>query len=257
MQISLEELLTKAATEPAHRPEFFQRLMQSDVWVIGSNNAGSTEQSTICDLEHWEKEDGQPVIPFFTSEAAFTEAGGAKKAGFSLSTRALFEMTRGEILFLNPGRDSGKEFTVAEIDALLSGAGNALTELSVREQGQTLLLSAVEQPPQQLTDSLKKLFSTYKPVRRAFIAWCKETPEQPGNLLIGIEASDDLDDIIQAAGHVAMDTLPDDGVIDFCEVRESSEGISHFFSAHIIPFYQRPHGSFLRGLALNGGQRIL
>ena len=257
MQISLEDLLSKAATEPAHRPEFFQRLLESEVWTAGGQSAGETENSASYDLEHWEKDDGQSVIPFFTSEAAFIEAAGENKPRLKLSARALFEMTRGETLFLNPKLSSGKEFTAAEIRALLSGTGNALSEFSVPDHGQTLLLSAVEQPPAQLVSSLKQLFGKYKPVRRAFLAWCRESAEQEGNLLIGIEASADLQEIIQAAGHVAIDTLPDDALIDFCEVNEQASGVSHFFSAHIEPFYQRPHGSFLRGLDLKGGQRIL
>jgi len=35
MELSLDELLEKAATGPADRPAFFRRLMQSDVWVAG------------------------------------------------------------------------------------------------------------------------------------------------------------------------------------------------------------------------------
>ncbi len=257
MQMTLEDLLSKAATEPAHRPEFFQRLLQSDVWTAGSVAAGDTENSASYHLDHWEKDDGQSVIPFFTSEAAFIEAAGEHKARLKIAARDLFEMTGGETLFLNPKLSSGKEFTAAEISALLNGSGNALSEFSVPDQGQTLLLSAVDAPPAQLISSLKQLFAKYKTVRRVFLAWCRETPEQEGNLLIGIEASGDLQAIIQAAGHVAIDTLPDDALIDFCEVDAKADGVSHFFTAHIEPFYQRPQGSFLRGLDLKGGQRIL
>jgi hypothetical protein len=39
-------------------------------------------------------------------------------------------------------------------------------------------------------------------------------------LLIGIEADGDIDEIIQAAGSVATDTLPGDEPIDICQVKK-------------------------------------
>jgi hypothetical protein len=58
-------------------------------------------------------------------------------------------------------------------------------------------------------------------------------------LLIGIEAEGDIEEIIQAAGSVATDTLPGDEPIDICQVVEGEKGISHFMIAHITPFYER------------------
>ncbi|WP_312180029.1 SseB family protein, partial [Pantoea sp. CTOTU46764] len=39
MSNRLEEVLKLAATEPAHRPEFFQLLLDADVWVPGESPA--------------------------------------------------------------------------------------------------------------------------------------------------------------------------------------------------------------------------
>ena len=36
----LEDLLEKAATEPAHRPAFFRTLLESTVWVPGTAAQG-------------------------------------------------------------------------------------------------------------------------------------------------------------------------------------------------------------------------
>ena len=245
MELSLDELLDKAATGPADRPAFFRRLMQSDVWVAGKKAHGA---SLVFDADYRQRLDGTPVIPFFTTETAFAEVTGGELPAVSLPVRELFAMTPGHTLCLNPSLKSSKVFTATEIHSLCSGQGSALGEVSIPAEGQTLLLSATDDAPALLTDSLKQLFSRYKPVRRAFIAWCRENAEAEGNLLIGIEASADLDDIIEAAGHVAMDTLPDNALIDFCEIGDPSSGVSHFFTAHITPFYQRPRGSFLRGV---------
>ena len=61
----LEDLLEKAATEPAHRPAFFRALLESTVWVHGTAAQGeAVVEDSALDLQHWEKEDGTSVIPF-------------------------------------------------------------------------------------------------------------------------------------------------------------------------------------------------
>ncbi|MFV9668684.1 enhanced serine sensitivity protein SseB [Pantoea sp. ARC607] len=251
----LEEVLKLAATEPAHRPEFFQLLLASDVWVPGESTQQQFDASTPVDLQHWEKEDGSSVIPFFTSEEAMSEAVKGEQAWLRLPVRTLFEITRGETLFLNPRLPSGKEFTASEITHLLAEEGSALTQQTVLEGGTSLLLSEVAEPPAQMIDSLTQLFSKHKQVRRAFIATLREQADEAPNLLIGIEADSNIEAIIQAAGSVATDTLPDDAPIDICEVRAEERGISHFFTAHITPFYERRWGSFLRDF--KGSERII
>ncbi|WP_130831033.1 enhanced serine sensitivity protein SseB [[Erwinia] mediterraneensis] len=251
----LEEVLKLAATEPAHRPEFFQLLLAADAWIPGESSAAQLDASTPVDLQHWEKEDGTSIIPFFSSEEAMAEATSDEQSYVRMPVRTLFEMTLGETLFLNPKLPTGKEFTAAEIAHLLDETGNALSEQKVLEGGHQLLLSEVAEPPAQMIDSLTQLFSKYKQVRRAFVASIRESADEQPNLLIGIEADSDIEAIIQAAGSVATDTLPDDAPVDICQVVAEDRGISHFFTAHIPPFYERRWGSFLRDF--KGSERIL
>ncbi|KAG6335762.1 hypothetical protein ID866_3316 [Astraeus odoratus] len=86
---------------------------------------------------------------------------------------------------------------------------------------------------------------------RAFLCSIKESADEKPVLLIGIEADGDIDDIIQAAGSVATDTLPGDEPIDICQVKNGEKGISHFITEHITPFYERRWGGFLRDLKTN------
>lgn len=77
----LEILLEKAATEPAHRPAFFRTLLESTVWVPGSAAEGEAiVEDSALDLQHWEKEDGTTVIPFFTSSGG-AAAGRGRRTG--------------------------------------------------------------------------------------------------------------------------------------------------------------------------------
>ena len=60
---TLEDLLKKAASEPESRPAFYAALLSSQVFVIGQKEPVSNQ----VQIEHWEKEDGSQVIPFFSS----------------------------------------------------------------------------------------------------------------------------------------------------------------------------------------------
>lgn len=238
----LEEVLKLAATEPAHRPEFFELLLDASVWVPGE----SVEQADVS-LTHWEKDDGASIIPFFTSEQALQQAVSDEQPFLVMPVRSLFAMTQGETLFLNPKLPVGKEFSPREISSLLGKEGNALSQQTVLEGGVSLLLSEIAEPPAQTIASLTQLFAKYKQVRRAWVAHIRESTEAQPNLLIAIEADSDIETIIQAAGSVATDTLLEDEPVDICEVVDN-DSISHFFTAHITPFYERRWGSFLRSL---------
>ena len=78
----LETLLEKAATEPAHRPAFFSALLEATVWVPGRAADGEQiVEDSALDLQHWEKDDGTSVIPFFTSLEALQHAALGQEQG--------------------------------------------------------------------------------------------------------------------------------------------------------------------------------
>lgn len=248
----LETLLEQAATEPAYRPAFFRTLLDSTVWVPGNAAEGeAVVEESALDIQHWEKDDGTSVIPFFTSLSALQQAIDDEQAFVVMPARTLFEMTLGETLFLNAKLPTGKEFTPREISHLVGEEGSPLSQQEVLEGGTALLLSEVAEPPAQMVDSLTTLFKSIKTVKRAFICSIKEQADAQANLLIGIEAEGDIEEIIHAAGSVATDTLPGDEPIDICQVAEGEKGISHFMLAHITPFYERRWGSFLRDFKTN------
>lgn len=248
----LETLLEQAATEPAYRPAFFRTLLDSTVWVPGNAAEGeAVVEESALDIQHWEKDDGTSVIPFFTSLSALQQAIDDEQAFVVMPARTLFEMTLGETLFLNAKLPTGKEFTPREISHLVGEEGSPLSQQEVLEGGTALLLSEVAEPPAQMVDSLTTLFKSIKTVKRAFICSIKEQADAQANLLIGIEAEGDIEEIIHAAGSVATDTLPGDEPVDICQVTEGEKGISHFMLAHITPFYERRWGSFLRDFKTN------
>lgn len=257
-QNKLEEVLVLAATEPAHRPEFFSELMEATVFVLGSSDESDAPGEKILhagsnvQIQHWEKADGSSAIPFFSSLEALQQVITEEQSFLALPVRSLFEITLGATLFLNPRLPYGKEFLPQEVEHLLSGEGNGFVQQRVIEEDTQVVIGQPAEMPVQMIDSLTQLFTKYRHVRRAFLAQIHEPNEKEPHLLIGIEADQDVEDIIRAAGSVASDTLPDERPVDLCVVKENEPGISHYMIKHTTPFYERKWGSFLRDFKSTG-----
>ncbi|MFP1730959.1 enhanced serine sensitivity protein SseB [Lonsdalea quercina] len=257
-QNTLEEALIRAATEPAHRPEFFSELMTATVYVLGNSDGNTTfgeqtlQAGSHVHLQHWEKPDGTSAIPFFSSLEALQSAITEEQSFLALPARALFELTQGAVLFLNPKLPYGKEFLPQEVEHLLAGEGTGLVTKKVIEEDTQVLIGQPAEMPAQMIDSLTQLFAKYPGVRRAFLVQIKEPDEEQPHLLVGIDVDEDVEAIIQAAGTVASDTLPDDRPIDLCVVADNEPGISHYMIKHTTPFYERKWGSFLRDFKNSG-----
>jgi hypothetical protein len=124
----LESALELAVADPAHRPAFFATLLESTVYVLGRTEDGSPGDRTVetgeqLRIQPWLRDDGVPVIPFFSSLHALREAIDAESGYLALPARSLFEITLGDALVLNPGLDHGREFRPDEVRALLEANG--------------------------------------------------------------------------------------------------------------------------------------
>src|SRR5262245_48903867 len=126
---ALETALRLAATEPAHRPEFYKRLLESTIYILGQSESPAGDTRTLeagekISIQNWVRNDGSPVIPFFSSLDALQSSIDKETRYLALPARTLFEMTKGSSLVLNPKSSYGKEFLPNEIEALLSDGVN-------------------------------------------------------------------------------------------------------------------------------------
>ncbi|CQI91735.1 enhanced serine sensitivity protein SseB [Yersinia rohdei] len=265
---NLESLLKLAATESMYRTAFFRALLDATVLVLVDDAEQRAEDGAMTftagngvNILHWEKQDGESVIPFFTSVEVLQQAleiaednhtDSEKQPFVAMPVRVLFEMTQGAHLFLNPKSEHGKEFWPQEVAMLLENGGLAQPAEMVVDKESQILLGQPAEYPAAMVDALIQLFSQRKPVRRAFLALMhdKSVDEKP-NLLVGLEVDgtdDEIDQLIQEAGNVASDHAPDDEPVDFCVVSEKERGVSHYLMTHTQAFYQRKWGSWLRNV---------
>lgn len=254
----LERLLKLAVSEAAHRPAFFRELLESTVYILGDGEQVQQEGNITLDadtpvnIQHWEKQDGSSVVPFFSSLRLLQQAVEDEQPFIAMPARVLFEITQGAELFLNPKAEYGKEFYPEEVAQLLANGGVSKPVEHYIDKDSQILLGQPEMYPAAMVDALTTLFSQRKPVRRAFLALMHDRAlDEKPNLLVGVEVDGDaaeIDALIQEAGSVASEALADDEPVDFCLVSEKERGVSHYLIAHTQPFYQRRWGSWLRNI---------
>jgi hypothetical protein len=250
----LDIALKLAAEEPANRPDFYKTLLESTIYVIGESNGLSGEKTIHAgeniSILNWEKNDGTPVIAFFSSLDALKTAINEQVSFLRLPTKSLFEITLGTTLVLNPTSAYSKEFHPSEIEMLLSDGVNRLPIQRVVKQDTNVLLGQPANYPSQLIDSLTTFFSKRPNVVSAYLALMHDqsTDEKP-HLIIGIHSEGDFEQIIRDAGVVAGDASPDGESVDmFHIIPDCNEGLSEYFLKEVKPFYMRSWGLKLKSI---------
>ncbi|MCC5085436.1 MULTISPECIES: enhanced serine sensitivity protein SseB C-terminal domain-containing protein [Xanthomonas] len=254
----LEEALARAADEPASRPDFYRVLLDSEIFVIGYTDAPGDGQGTIpagakLSLVNFEKSDGTPFVPFFTSLETLQRVLREETRYVAMPSRSFFEITRGATLVLNPGVSYGKEFFPNEIDALLTAGINHIADQRVVEKETKVLLGQPANYPTRLVGSLSKLFKKSPNVRAAYLCLMHDPAAfSAPALLVGIEGDGDLGMVIREAGAIAADTVPSGEMVDLTRVQRGDAGLSSYFIDSVKPFYERSWTARIRSVFLRG-----
>ena len=243
----LEIALELAASEPAHRPEFYRLLLESTIFIIGSSASEQLEEgpvtlkaNTQIQVTNWVRPDGSSVIPFFTSLRALQQAITSDETYLALPARTSFEITRGAELILNPRSEFGKEFTSAEVEALLTEGVNKVATPMVAEKATEVLLGQPANYPKAMVASLTTLLAKHSNVKAAYLAqmYIRSQDEKP-HLMVGIEADGDFENVVREAGTVAADTAPEGEPVDLIRVVRGQSGMAKYFLKEVKPFYER------------------
>jgi len=243
-----------AADNPASRPDFYKTLMSSDVFVIGFTDSEGEIEGTIpagakLSIVNWEKNDGTPIIPFFTSLEALQRALKEESKYVALPARSFFEITLGSLLMLNPASPYGKEFFPNEIHALLETGMNHVPQIRVVQKETKVLLGQPANYPSEMVSALSTLLTKHPAVKAAYLCLMHDpsSGERP-TLVVGFEGDQDLTETMKAAGSVAADTAPKGEPVDFTVIKRSESGIGDYMFKSVKPFYERTWGAKLRSL---------
>jgi len=164
---SLEKALHKAAADHSQAPAFYEELMDSKVFILGKPEEDDVGKFTLEEeqaliIQHWEREaDKSPVVPFFTSLQMLQQAIETDEPYLELPTSALFQLTMGAPLVLNPNSEFGMEFDPEDVAVLLDTDLMVNSEHTLDEETEVLLGL-----PQNIPDEFTSLLSeSYKVTR--------------------------------------------------------------------------------------------
>lgn len=248
-QNDLERSLVRAATDPAHRPQFYRDFTASDIFIIqhgarpperhGETVLNEGAHVQIRNIEH----NGKLHIPIFSSLERLRVLLTGEAAYLGINALEFLRMTKDTPLLLNPGSSYGKEFTESEIASILDGSIWKPTERYVVQKPTTVMFGQPKNYPKELTDALCRLFATVSEVKRAWLAhyFNPERDEKP-HTLIAIEHSGNWEHVAGQAGMVAKDIMIPDPPVDFMQVKSAATtagGVEDYFLNKLEPFYKR------------------
>lgn len=181
----LERAMLRAASLPSAITEFYQRLLTSEVIVLGT--AGD---QMVMDMVQHERGIFHAI---FTSPARLDAFSGSELPRFTLNGRTLFEATRGARFVVNPRSPLAKMMHPDEIAWCLANF-------------RSFQFSVVEPDPYpaKLIKALCVLFANRKHVQAARMT-CIGMPgnESHTHIIVGVQADGDIRRLVQEIFDVA------------------------------------------------------
>jgi hypothetical protein len=198
--------------EPAYRPEFYRRLLDSKVLALVPPDPTVTRPNgdVVLRFVQWQRPDGSHVIPFFSSTTTFFQANPEGAKAVQLTTRDLFEMTRGAVLCLNPNCECCREFAPTEVESLLEKGYLHEPKDEIIKEERPVEIRTVSDPPTAMLNSLIVLYSRLPAVKGAYLISVRDPrrPEEGDILWVVIDANGDMEPIVKQTSAVAYETYP-------------------------------------------------
>lgn len=234
----------QAATDPAHRHQFYKDLSQSDFYVIQEGDIPEAHgkvvlekgvQLKIQNIEH----NGRPYIPVFSSLPRLKSILNREVGYVALNAIEFMRIIQGSEIILNPASPYGKEFSKDEIISILDGSIFKPRESFVAEKDTQVLIGEPSSFPQELVDALARYFKKRKEVNKAYLAhfYNPDRDEKP-HTLIALEVEGDWDDVMSGAGMIVGAVTVPDPPVDFIQITGNG-GIEDYFTSGCRPFYKK------------------
>jgi hypothetical protein len=241
----LERSFFEASSDASMRPEFYRRLRAAELYVVSlgdmpANQSVLVAAGTEVHLQSVEM-GGRTYTAFYTSERRLRQANPGPVTCVGLSAAALFNLTKGSRLIMNPGLPFCKEFDPEEIDALLDGGVFGRIEPHEVEQDREITIGPPDPRPEELIDALSKLFRRYPSVRKAYLAQYVDPARDPAPGLIvcvDMAAPADWESVVRDSSVAIAAVGSRHKFVDLALFESGMTGVSSYFLDQGKPFYE-------------------
>jgi hypothetical protein len=241
----LERALVEAVKSPASAPDFYRLLLESDLLVLGTVD-GQEDASDKFTLAPGGKinlvtgvKNGGTFLPVFSSLPRMQEYVKRESKYLRVNGRALFDLTRGAQVTLNPASEYGKELTPQEIAQLLDPPAS-------RSPPRTVIGEA--DYPVPLVETLNQVFTAHPEIEAAWMIQVTFADRDEPHPLVGVELASgmggDWTSLMQAVEAAAERSIPG-MVFDLQRIDRARPNSMTDALLQVPPFYRR------RGRAIN------
>lgn len=237
---NLSQALELATNDPAERTNFYNTLINSQVFIILAEDSDETQaadKNSLAIIQLMNQEN-QLLFPFFSSLERFSEFVGTEARYAQIDFLNFLQAIQCGPAVLNPGSEYCKEFTKPELEALLDGRLLQHANEHTIHAGDSVYIGQPEQQPLELISLLTDCFSKYHHISEAYLAQIAYENDSVGpHPLVALRANAAIAEALAEAEHSIKSNLGQDVVVDFIELSASDE-LSAYFQ-DIQPFYKR------------------
>jgi hypothetical protein len=162
---SFDDLLSAAIEEPSRRFHFYKALVELELVVIGT-----VADDETLNLKYIE-EDGELVLPVFTSREKFDEIIQAKYPYVKIPVEMLLEMAGTDTPWmLNPFTGLSKKIIGEELETMMDGRIlHYFFEQLSDEEKESILTEQIVEIPEGLMERLRSCLKKFPSVRKAYL----------------------------------------------------------------------------------------
>jgi hypothetical protein len=217
---ALEAALVAALQDVAAAPRFYRLFLTSELYVLGQAQNASSQamqrlttdaQTRVVLMEA--QVNGRRILPIFSAVRRIREYLGRTEGYLVLSGAALLDVIGADVeLALNPSSGAAKAFSIAEVNALRSGAIFGRNEAHVLRAGAALRVVTDDELPAPYVAGLRQLLAAQTDVVRAYLL----ADAAQGALVLAVDAPPlRCQAIFDEAMALAHLTLPADTLVAY------------------------------------------
>lgn len=224
--MNLDEMLK----DNSNTLDFIDVLLDSDIYVIGSENVRSGELSLYSVNVKNEK----MVVPVFTNLDELKSYNEEKLDYLKMNCRKLFKTIKHSYVYLNPKSEYGKSYSPEQLKAFMDYYDMKVHD-TVLEQGTELIVRKSEKCSAKMLEQLTAFFSKHDNIAKAYVFdMVNPKKDDKAHLLLILDFKQEDTTVYQDILTIVQKFIAKD---DYMNIMSTEQKAAQKFIANQQPFY--------------------